>query len=337
MAKIRRKKNGNYEARIVIGHTADGKPIQKRFTSFDRADLKRQIAEAEAKHKAIVRRVTVEQMIGAFLAAKFPVLSPSTYKGYKSLQNNITTKYGQFCSEYADNITTNHIQGIVNDLILSANTPKTIRNYIGFLSAVFKHSGYTLPPVTLPQPVKPTINIPEQEQMQDILTAAAGSRLEIPLALAAMGLRRSEICALSLSDLDGDLLHIHKSAVYGDDKAVHIKTTKNYTSDRKIVIPAPLADKIRAQGYVWNASPIALSDAFTKFISKNGFPHYRLHDLRHFFASYCHNVLKLSDKQIQAMTGHKTPDVLRNVYLHTMTQETVNRTAASSIGNLMAK
>lgn len=336
MAKIRRKKNGNYETRIVIGHDPDGRPIQKRLTHYDRNELKRLAAELQAQHRAIIRRVTVWQIITAFIAAKKPVLSPSTNRVYNSYAKELNSKYGHFCALYADTVTTRNTQALVNDLIQTGKAPKTVRNYVGFLSAAFDNSGLKFPPASLPQPVPPLVTIPEPEQVKDILTAAAGTRLEIPLALASMGLRRSEICALTLADLHGNEIHVHAAVIQGAGGELIRKTTKTYSSDRFVLLPEPLADKIREKGEIWNNTPAALSCAFSKFLKRNGFQHYRLHDLRHFFASYCHNVLLMSDRQIMAITGHKHAETLRRVYLHTLDQNSANKAVAANMAALMA-
>lgn len=336
MAKIRRKKNGNYETRIVVGHDPDGRPIQKRLTHYDRQELKRLAAELQAQPRAIIRRVTVWQIITAFIAAKNPVLSPSTNRVYNSYATELKSKYGHFCALYADTVTTRNTQALVNDLIQNGKAPKTVKNYHGFLSAVFNNAGLKFPAASLPQPVPPLVTIPEPEQVKDILTAAAGTRLEIPLALASMGLRRSEICALTLADLHGNEIHVHAAVIQGTGGELITKTTKTYSSDRFVLLPEPLADKIRARGEIWNNTPAALSCAFSKFLKRNGFQHYRLHDLRHFFASYCHNVLLMSDRQIMEITGHKHAETLRRVYLHTLDQNSANQAVAANMAALMA-
>lgn len=48
-----------------------------------------------------------------------------------------------------------------------------------------------------------------------------------------------------------------------------------------------------------------------------------------------HNVLKMSDKQIQAITGHKTSETLRRVYLHSLKQSEVNQNVANNMNTLL--
>lgn len=335
MAKIEKLPSGNYRVRVTVGHTAEGKPIRKSFTHYDKTKLRRIAAEYADAHRNAMRRVTVSDAIDGFYAAKSAILSPSTARDYKSMGETLKDKHGEFCRLYVDEVTSRELQTVINGMVEDGKKPKTVKNYHGFLCSVFKYVDFSLPRVNLPQAERPDIRIPEAEEVQKIMQAAAGSRLEVPLGLACMGLRRSEICALTLEDLDKNTIHIHRSAVYGADMEIHVKTTKNYTSDRFVVLPDKLAGKIREQGYIWDSTPAALTNCFSLFLKSHGFPHYRLHDMRHFFASYCHNVLKMSDKQIQAITGHKTSETLRRVYLHSLKQSEVNQNVANNMNTLL--
>lgn len=329
--KIEKLPSGNYRIRVIIGHDDSGKPLRKSFTHPDKTRLRRIAFEYADKHRHITNRLTVQESIDAFLAAKTAVLSPSTIRAYTSLAKTLKSEHGRFCALCVYDITSRDYQALINALVKKGNTPKTIRNINGFLSAVCKYQGERLPVVNLPQKQKPVINIPTEQDVKRLTDAAKGTRMEIPLALALMGLRRSEICALSPDDLSGNILHVHKAAVYGADKAVHVKSPKTYSSDRYIRLPDALADKIRSQGYVTDYTPAGLSHAFCR-LSGDAF---RLHDLRHFFVSYCHNVLHLSDAQIQAITGHQTSVVMRNNYLHSMNDDTAGKTVAGALSALL--
>ena len=335
MAKIRKLPSGNYQIRIVVGHGKDGRPIQKSFTHYDKTKLRAIAAEYATSHGNAVRRYTVREAIDAFLSAKTPVLSPSTVRAYTSLSKTLKAQHAAFCGLYVDAVNGRDLQTLINSLVITGKSPKTVRNVHGFLSAVFKFAGERLPVANLPQKVKPDIHIPDAATVKRLHVAAQATPLEIPLALATFGLRRSEICALSVGDLDGNRLTIHAAAVYGQDKALHVKTTKTYASTRTILIPDELADKIRKQGYITEYTPAALTHAFTRFAAANGV-NCRLHDLRHFFVSYCHNVLHLSDAQIQTLTGHKTSVVLRGTYLHSMGDEQTGRIVAGNLQSIMS-
>lgn len=126
-----------------------------------------------------------------------------------------------------------------------------MRDYHGFVTAVM---GTFYPALristTLPQKVKSEPYTPSSEDVKRILEAVKDTDFEVPVTLACYGLRRSEICALTPEDVDGDILHINKALVQAADGEWVIKSTKTTGSTRDIVIPQELAEKIKCQGYI---------------------------------------------------------------------------------------
>ncbi len=99
------------------------------------------------------------------------------------------------------------------------HSPKTVRNYHGFISAVL---GVFYPNLklttTLPQKIKHNPYIPSDKDVKRILEYTKDTEYEIPLILACYGLRRSEIYALTLDDIDGDCVHVTKAKVQNEKK-----------------------------------------------------------------------------------------------------------------------
>lgn len=128
---------------------------------------------------------------------------------------------------------------------------KTVRNHHGFISAVLGtfHPNLRLN-TTLPQKVKNEPYTPSKEVVKRILAAIKDTPYEIPITLACYGMRRSEICALTLDDVNNDVVQINKAMVMNEKKQWVIKSTKTSESTRNIIIPIALADKIREQGYI---------------------------------------------------------------------------------------
>ncbi|MDO4620394.1 MAG: hypothetical protein Q4B09_07220, partial [Lachnospiraceae bacterium] len=77
-------------------------------------------------------------------------------------------------------------------------------------------------------------------------------------------------------------------------------------------------------------TPAALSEVFPRFLRSNGFPVFRLHDCRHFFASYCHDVMGLSDAQIMKLGGWSTPHIMKRVYITSITDKSKEVSSAFS-------
>ena len=70
------------------------------------------------------------------------------------------------------------------------------------------------------------------------------------------------------------------------------------------------------------------------FVRKAGVPHFRLHALRHFFASYLHDK-GYSDKQIQSLGGWSTDSVLKSIYQHAMDMDAAKARASEDISKII--
>jgi integrase len=63
-------------------------------------------------------------------------------------------------------------------------------------------------------------------------------------------------------------------------------------------------------------------------LPKLGIPFFSLHKLRHFFASYSHE-LGYSDAVIQAIGGWETDHVMKSVYRHAMNKDQAKKNIAA--------
>lgn len=96
---------------------------------------------------------------------------------------------------------------------------------------------------TLPQKVKNEPYIPSDDDIKKILEYSKDTEYEIPIVLACYGMRRSEICALTPDDIDGDVVTIDKALVQDENREWVVKMTKTTESTRKIVVPMEIAIK----------------------------------------------------------------------------------------------
>lgn len=324
--KIEKRASGNYRVRKMYKGqmytvSFDHKPTQKE-AMLAMAD---ELQKVQTKHESMDFRAAAEK----YIDSKRNVLSPSTLRGYATIMKQIPES---FLTTSIYDITALDVQEEINRMAEKCS-PKTVRNHHGFLSAVL---GSFYPELklatTLPQKIKKEPYIPSDDDIKRILTHAEGTEYEIPILLACYGLRRSEICALTLEDLDKDVISITKALVLNENKEWVIKTTKTTASTRKIVIPMEIADKIRERAYIYKGYP----GEITKFLSvtqkKLDMPHFSIHKLRHYFATKM-SALNVPEADIMRMGGWETDHVMKSVYRHSMMEkeEDAKREAAEKL------
>ncbi len=327
--KIEKRPSGSYRVRKMYKGqmytvSFDHKPTQKE-AMLAMAD---ELQKVQKKHESLNFKAAAEE----YIEAKRNVLSPTTIKGYRSAMRTISKKFQEI---NVHDITALDIQTEINRLAKD-RSPKTVRNYHGFISAVL---GTFCPSLkiytTLPQKIKNEPYIPSDEDIKKILEYAEGTEYEIPIILACYGLRRSEICALTLEDLEGDIIKISKAKVLGEGEKWVTKTTKTTSSTREIVIPMEIADKIRQKGYIYKGHPNIITRYLERAEDNLGIPRFPLHKLRHYFASKM-SALNVPEANIMKMGGWETDHVMKGVYRHAMKDENheKQRMASRELGNV---
>lgn len=276
-------------------------------------------------------RDTLKALCEAYKQSRSNICSPSTLKGYATLIRCLPEQYANM---KAKDITTKKLQELANEYA-ETHSPKSTANMLNFIQAVLKENDVILRSPTLPQNIKEEPYIPTADDMKRIFQHIKGTKYEIPITLAAMGLRRSEICALDLSDLDGCVLTIRRAMVPDEHSKLVEKATKTAKSTRTIVIPQELADKVRQQGYFYKGHPELITRTLGHIQTELGIPHFTLHKLRHFFASYMMQC-GYTQKQIQIAGGWSTMYTLTRIYQHEMDMEAARKGMANDIGSLFS-
>lgn len=323
---IDRTPSGKYRIRKTInGQTisvvVDHKPTEKEVVKL--------IAEKLASSKVYTPSSPFKKACEAYLEAKTNIISPSTIRGYKSVIRQLSEKFG---NTPINSLTTQMVQAEINRYA-AEHSPKSTANYYGFIVSVLKFYDHAPGHVTLPQREKKPIYIPTYEEVKKIFENVKGSKYEVPILLAGMGLRRSEICALHEGDLVGNVLTINKAVVQDENLQWVEKSTKTTDSTRQIVLPPYLVDLINKNGF-YDGHPELIYRKLTQVQDQLGIPHFSLHKMRHFYASYMHD-LGFSDKQLQEAGGWKSDRILKTVYQHAMEMDQVHAAMADEMGKLM--
>lgn len=327
MAKAKRLPSGNYHA-LAYSHTdevelPDGsKKKVRRYASFTaptKKEAEYMAAEFALKKKGTkAGNMTIGEAMDRYIESRDAILSPSTIRVYKLmrstyLQGIMDVQLGQATSEL--------VQAELNRES-KTHSPKTMRNMFGLLSATFRmyRPDFRLD-VTLPEKIRAKRYIPSDADIVKLLDHIKGTDLEVAVLLAAFGsLRRSEVCALQDTDIQGDTVLVNKAMVMDDRKEWVIKPPKTFAGDRAVKMPQFVIDRIGGiQGRIVPITPNQLTNRFMKVFKDLDIPRFRFHDLRHYQASILH-ALGVPDKYIMKRGGWSSATTLKNIYQHTMEQ-----------------
>ena len=242
--------------------------------------------------------------------------SPSTIRFYSSILKNMSA---DFKEKKLSDITSKDVQSEVDEYA-STHSPKTVRNYNGYIHSVLaKYRPEFVCRTNIPTRIKKAEYEPTTEDVRRILEACTGSMYEITLRLCALGLRRGEAIAITVSDLDkNNVLSINKDIVMNKENKFVLKNTpKNESSNRRIAIPKTLADLIRKDKVAYEGYPNSVNTYLERLQKELGIPKFRLHMLRHFAAAFLHKK-GFSDEQIMAYMGYESPGVMQRVYRYNL-------------------
>lgn len=313
LPKARKLPSGRWYVQVMADGRRRGQTFDtEREAVYWAAGIKTKAKEAEKAPQSL----TVSAAVDRYIESKDAVLSPSTIKGYRQVRDNLMS--GIAMVKIGD-LTQEKIQRWVNSLA-KEKSPKTVFNAHGLLSAVLKEYRPAMAlRTTLPQKVKPDIQIPSEAELRSILAAAKGTKYEIPILLAVwLGLRQSEILGLTWDCIDGDTLHIRQAIVMGEEGPV-AKGTKTYSGTRALHLPEYLKELLegapRRGEYIVKMSGKAIYSGFSRICAKAGIPHYRFHDLRHANASIM-LATGIPDKYSMKRMGHATNNMLKTTYQH---------------------
>lgn len=260
--------------------------------------------------------------------------SPATIRGYYAILRLMSE---EFLNMNFYDVTQEVIQKEVNEFSRT-HSPKSTHNYYGLIRSTFAlYRPEMVLSIKLPSKQNKAEYEPSTNDIQRILQAATGSRYECAYKLAALGLRRGEIVAITAADIDdNNVLTIDKDIVLNKDNKYVVKDKpKTEESYRRILIPGELADLIRKQGQAYAGDPHSINKYLHTFQDKLGIPRFRLHMFRHFAVAYLHRE-GFSDQQIMSYGGwSNSSDIMKRAYRYNLDPEESQKQISNSLGSLM--
>ena len=279
-------------------------------------------AQAQAAGKPVKKcDLTLSQAIDAYIAERSNTLSPSTVRGYRIIQR---TRFQSTMPRVLSRISPSEWRGIVNDE-LGIVSRKTVKNAWAFIKSVLSAQGIDVDnAVKVSQPRKKRdANWLEPDEIKKFVAAAADDPLCVPMLLALMSMRISEIDALRWENIDphADFIHTTGARIRNENNEYVLKAEqKNLESDRSVplLIPELRAAILRdwkPEGKVLSVSQTTLRCAVERTCARAGVKRVTVHQLRHSFASLSAH-LRIPAEISMEIGGWNNDKIMKEIYTH---------------------
>ena len=157
--------SGMYRARLFLGEGEDGKKHYKSFTAKTKREAEKMALNYEESMQQS-EKMTFSKAFDDYIESKSNVLSPSTLRGYKQMENYYDSIKDKDISEIDQTDVTRLINNFAGN-----HSPKTVRNCYSLLCAVIRAK---IPDasfnVTMPQKEVLQYYIPKDSELKELLS-----------------------------------------------------------------------------------------------------------------------------------------------------------------------
>ena len=302
-------------------------------------------------------------------------LAVATYSSYAAMIKKPVGPYFRQRNLTLRELEARHLQMFYSEMLRKVK-PNTVIHYHAIIHSALK---YAVKTDMLVQNVADKVDRPKKnsfqpvfllaEEMQKMFEALRGTKLELPVLVAAFyGFRRGEVLGLKWDAIDferGTISVIRTvTTITVDGKQTEIEQQSAKTksslrtlpligSFREYFLQVKEAQELNKQvfgncynheydGFVFvdelgeRMRPNYLTEYFPKYIAKHGMPKMRFHDLRHSCASLLlANGVPL--KQIQEWLGHSDFSTTANIYAHLDYRSKISSAQAMEQGMLLPR
>ena len=363
---VRKRDDGRWEGRIVVGHKENGDPIfryvyadtQRELT----AKLRRQIDAYQGADLTERSGLTLGEWLDQWLEDIAGTIRPTTLSRYRgAVRNHIKPQIGD---RIISRVTPKDIQKLYDRLAqngnittgagLSSGTIRGIHNMLheALAAAEAAHLMIRNPTEGLTPPklsAKPK-QILTEEQLDRFMAAIQNDEVWHDLFYTELttGLRRGELCGLKWEDFDGEkgVLKIRRTLYKEKGGKLTAGETKTARSRREIVLPASTVELLRARSESalteWifpdplkperPVSPDSAYKHLKTLLEQADLPSIRFHDLRHTFATHA-LTSGVDVKTLSGILGHSRAAFTLDTYTHTTGD--MQKRAAEIIGTFL--
>ena len=349
-----RRRGRRWEARIIIGHAEDGKPIFHHISGKTQKEALTKLRQALDDYRDVDltedSRISLKEWLERWLDEYMSVsVRESTRRGYENyIKNYIVPNLGD---KRIDKLTTHEIQQfyvmLKEEGRLKEDAVKgyqlaaaTVRRIHGVLRQAMQAAAdlriiprNPVDGIQLPKLDNDKMKVLNAEELSIFKEAIKDEPewYDFFYTEITTGLRKGEICGLMWSDFDmkTGTLHVRRTLHRYEDGQLRTGETKTGAGKRKILLPRSTAQLLRerskksySQWIFWNPirpeEPVAPDSAYLamKRILKNaGLPDIRFHDLRHTFATHA-LANGVDPKTLAGILGHTNASFTLDTYAH---------------------
>ena len=365
---VRKREDGRWEGRFVIGHKENGAPIFHYLSAGTQKELLEKLHRCMEEYDGAELTEDCRMTLGKWLeiwlteCAK-PSVRPSTFEGYWAYVRDKIVPY--LGDKEIRKVTTGDVQKLYRKLKKEGGADggplagATVRRIHGVLHqamdvAVDRHLIVKNPTkdVTLPKKESTPRTILNDAQLERFMEAIKQDSqwhdffyLEI-----TTGLRRGELCGLMWSDFDEKkgTLSIRRTLHGKRGGSYYVGDTKTGKGRRIIRLPPStvqlLTERKRTAISQWifpnplhPEDPIMPSSGYNrmkKLLAASGLPDLRFHDLRHTFATHA-LTSGVDAKTLSGILGHTQTSFTLDTYTHVTGD--MHRRASEIVGGFMEK
>ena len=280
-------------------------------------------AQAQAAGKPVKKcDLTLSQAIDAYIAALPPDISPATLRAYRNIQRK---RFPDLMSMRVASITPASLQRALNSE-LSVFSRKTVKNAFVLVKTVLETNGVEVPKKLAIDRKERKKKDPiwlEPDEIKKFVAAAADDPLCVPMLLALMSMRISEIDALRWENIPPHPEFIRTSGVRIMDEHHHWVTLaehKTIESDRSVplLIPelrAAIERDRKPSGKLLDIHQNTLRSAVERTCARAGVKRVTVHQLRHSFASLSAH-LRIPAEISMEIGGWSNDKTMNEIYTH---------------------
>lgn len=318
--KATKNKNGTWRIQLRV----HGRSIP--VTAATEKECRRRAAivkaEAQAAGAAIkTSDMTLTQAIDAYIAARGNMLSPSTIRGYRGIQK---ARFRNTMPRRISSISSADWRMIINDELAIASR-KTVKNAWAFVRSVLREQGVEVDAsITVPDARKKGAAVwLEPDEIKRFVAEAADHPLCVPMLLALMSMRMSEIDALYWDGIDPNADFIRtQGARVRDEYGIYVlkDEQKNRDSDRMVPLLIPELRAAIKRDWVKGGKVLPCGQALLRSAVKDvcgaaGVKCVTVHQLRHSFASLSAH-LRIPAEISMEIGGWNNDKTMIEIYTH---------------------